>query len=338
MAASAAAGAAADHDAAFRARLPGAQKAAKAAAVAKAAVASAAADVDQQAAATATSAAAFAAAAPTPRKRKHAVSLDLPDVDSDEDAEDTGLPSQAKKARAVTDATSTGTPSDKLQCMVCFASFTHESIVESYYCPSCEMIYTAPEGSVANQRRAAKLGLLQHDSAASSSVHSSQLDTSSSTAKPKLGAYEAELKRLLDHGGHPLPRFQLTDPVTHADAIAGIRENSFIGSTFARQSPWLTSLIRSGHFKELSLALPITNADALRRRTAEAKGGKVMLSANGELTSSAEAHVERQLSSLHEFLKILVVSILPTLFDRPRAALDWLELARSTIDISERDG
>jgi hypothetical protein len=64
----------------------------------------------------------------------------------------------------------------------------------------------------------------------------------------------------------------------------------------------------------------------------------VLIGASGELLSSAETHVERNLSSLQEFLKIVIVSILPSLFDRPRASLDWLELARSMIEITDREG
>jgi len=334
MAASAAAGVSADNDAAFRTRLPSAQSAAKAATAAAKAAAAATTDHADSPAAAAASLAVHAAPSPS-KKRKRTPFLADDDTDAEQE-EAQHSPTEAKKPRhAASPPATTGASTDKLQCLVCFATFTRESILELYYCPSCEMIYTAPGDSVANQRRADKLAMAQ-EATTSSSVHSSQLDTS--TSKPKLGAYETELKRLLDNSGDPFSRFQLTDTISHTDAIAGMRDNSFIGSTFARQSQWLTRLIRSGHFKELSLALPITNEDALRQRTAEAKGGKVRLSANGELTSSAETHVERQLFSLHEFLKILVMSILPTLFDRPRAALDWLELARSTIDITERDG
>ena len=283
-----------------------------------------------------------------------ATSDDSSDGDDEEAGDDAGTrrasspepePSQQperkrQRTAAPAAAASASAPAATVVCLACNSPFSSDAIVDHFFCPVCDLIFTATDGSAANQRRLSKLAAAVGPAAgAHSSTHSSQLDTSSSnSSKPKLGAYEAELRRLLEVAGDPLPRFQSADPISHGDAISGLRDNSFAGITFAHQSAWLTKLIRSGHFKELSLALPFTNLDALRRRTAEAKGSRVMLSASGELTSTAETQVERQLANLQEFLKILVVSILPSLFDRPRAALDWLELARSVIDVSELDG
>jgi hypothetical protein len=164
------------------------------------------------------------------------------------------------------------------------------------------------------------------------------LDTgSSSSGKPKLSAYESELRRLLEMAGDTPVRLLQPDAISHQDAIAAQRR-TFVGSSYARQSEWLTKLIRSGYFKELSLALPITNADELRRRTAESRGGKIRVGADGQLGHEAETAVERPLMDLGEFLQVLVVTLLPTLFDRPQAMLDWLELARSTVDITKTHG
>jgi len=223
-----------------------------------------------------------------------------------------------------------------LFCLACKSSFPEDKVLDGLFCPACHLIYTTDSESLSNRVRAATLGVGAAPEAGS--VHSSQLDSSSSgSAKPKLGAYEAELKRLCEIAGAPAARYQAPDTIPH-DAAIGAMRGTFVGTTFARQSEWLTKLIRSGHFKELSLALPVTNADTLRRKTAEAKGSKVVFSSGGELTTTAAATVERHLTSLSEFLRILVVTIIPTLFDRPRALLDWLELARSVIDMDERDG
>jgi len=226
--------------------------------------------------------------------------------------------------------------SERVICVACAASILLSAVASQPFCPACDLIHTSPEKSGPNQLRLARLQTAAAcSSAASSSVHSSQLDTSS---KPKLGSYESELRRLLENAGDPFPRFQSQDSIDHEAAITELRKEALGGTSYAHQSPWLTKLIRSGTFKELSLALPRSNVDALRQRAAEAKGSKVFLvGAAGELMSSAETHVERNLTSLTEFLKVLIVSVLPSLFDRPRASLDWLELARSAIEITERE-
>ena len=275
-------------------------------------------------------------AAGSPRRRAAAPESDSDSAeeadegDEQEDAEEPDPPRPAKKRAR-------GAEPRRCACKACAADFPREEAVGGLYCPACDLIYTSSAESTANKLRAAKL-LGTAAPGPGGSVQTSQSDTNSSgSAKPKLSAYESELRRLLDMAGtdRVLPRFQQAEAIGHADAIAAQRR-TFVGSSFARQSEWLTKLIRSGHFKELSLALPITNADDLRRRTAESKGGRIKLDANGVLGHEAETAVERPLTDLCEFLKVIVVTLLPTLFDRPRAMLDWLELARSVVDIDHR--
>lgn len=221
-------------------------------------------------------------------------------------------------------------------CSACHSRLPPE--YSNPFCPACDLIHSSPGDSPANVLRAAKLAAAASAAAASSASSSSVSSSSQSdTNKGKLGAYEAELRRLHDAAGDPFARFQSAEAISHEAAILDLRTQVYGGLGYAHQSAWLTKLIRSGVFKELSLALPRSNADALRQRTAEAKGSTVLLGASGTLVSTAETHVERSLVSLAEFLKIVIVSILPSLIDRPRASLDWLELARSVIEIVDRE-
>jgi hypothetical protein len=226
-----------------------------------------------------------------------------------------------------------GARAGMLSCRACTMEFAAAQLESNFYCPCCHLIYTQESDAAPNRVRMAQLLSPSAPSGgASSSVSSSQFEQN--TAKPKLGAYETELKRLLEVAGSPLERFADVRPISHADAIAGMATSAYRGSSYQRQSKLLTDLIRSGHFKELTLALPIGNAEALQRRMAESKGGKVLLK-DGELVSTSATMVERPLAGLQEFLKIVIVAILPSLFDRPRAMLDWLELSRSMINIAE---
>ena len=288
---------------------------------------------------------------PADSAKKSAVKRRGADDQSQVSEEDVPQPKRQRiqaqqNAAASAGAAAAGPPSHggvRSECKACTTPYTAAELVDGFYCPCCLLIPTIPDDSVANRARAKRLEASPPPSSggALSSIHTSQYDSSYNTAapaKPKLGAYEAELKRLLDAGGDPPDRVQSEVSITHQDAIDGMRQNAYAGTSYQLQSVHLTNLIRSGHFKELTLALPVTNLEAQRRRTAEAKGGKVMLSNSGVLTSTADSMVERQLSSLQEFLKIVIVSILPSLFDRPRAALDWLELTRTVINIAEQPG
>ena len=275
-------------------------------------------------------------------KRERSRSPDPTDSPSEEEEEEEEEEVHPASKRQRTEQVRAHSPdpggaAQRLRCLCCHAEFGPGDVLDPCVCPVCGLLYTVAEGAAANVLRARRLAAAS-PAAAASSVHSSQLDTASNS-KPKLGAYETELRRLLEQAGDVLPRFQAPDTIGHESAINGVRANSYLGLTYAHQSPWLTRLVRSGHFKELSLAVPRTNADVLDQQIKDAQGGKLrILVGTGDLTTTAELAVERRLSSLEEFLTIFVSVIAPTLFDRPRALLDWLELERSVIDVTRRDG
>ena len=258
----------------------------------------------------------------------------LPSVAADEEAVDDDASEEIEARPPLAKRRKTAMT---ISCAACCSAIPAASVAEQPFCPVCDLIHTSAEDSIPNRLRASRLQAPALASGASSSVQSSQLDTTPS--KPKLGAYESELRRLLETAGDPFLRFQSPDAIGHEAAIKGLRTHSFSGMTFAHQSPWLTKLIRSGHFKELSLGLPRSNADALKQLQGESKA-KGILVLDGKLVNgtTSESHVERNLTSLQEFLKIIIVSILPSLFDSPRASLDWLELARTVIEVTQREG
>ncbi len=278
----------------------------------------------------------------------HAADHDAPRSD-DEDFEAELETHAAKRYRAAASAAAAAAspsaaaalPTLPTACLACNFVFRSDPLSAIFpFCPSCEMIPTVLATAPANVLRQAKVlaATASPPPASAASAISSQSDTTQASGKPKLGAYETELRRLLDCAVYPVPRAQQLDTISHEATIAGCRSNSYLGSSFMHQPPLLTCYIRSGHFKELSLALPRSNAAAASQREAESRGAKVLIGADGSLMSTAQLHHERSLNSLQEFQKVLIVSILPSLFDRPRAMLDWLELARSMTDLSEKEG
>jgi len=262
--------------------------------------------------------------------------------EAEEDGEETVTrPAAAKKAKvtaaaaagakspAVGDAPESGAPGEEITCQVCTATYVPKPGV--FICHVCNFLFKLPMSAVPNQLLEGERRLKIASNNGSSVASSSQSDTT----KPKLGAYETELRAILERaGGSTVPRFELQGGITHADAISSMQRNVYRGLSYQAQSQYLTDLIRSGHFKELTMALPITLDEAARRRTAESRGKSLRVT-NGEIVATSESMVERPLTNLQEFLKIVVVSVLPTLFDRPRAMLDWLELSRSIINIAE---
>lgn len=232
------------------------------------------------------------------------------------------------------------TAEQRLYCLACQTDFPARQLVRGFFCPVCDMVHTQLVDSVANVQRAQKQGMGSPVPGAAASVQTSQLDSSSSSSgsKPRLSPYESELKRLLEASGAAFPRFQEPDPLGHEALVQGVRKNTYIGSAFTPQSEWLTKLIRSGRFKELSLALRVSNAEEQRRQQAEAQGIKVLMQQDGQLISTSKAHAQRPLASLEEFYEILIFSVFPSLADRPRAWGDWVELACSVADIEKKEG
>jgi hypothetical protein len=227
------------------------------------------------------------------------------------------------------------------RCIPCKSLFDPAAMLDGRFCPTCEMIPTVAEDSAANRLRADAVRAARGSEAtpSSSSVASSgQLDTAN--PKLKLNAYEEELRRLHALRAPDVERAIDTTPISHVDAIRGMRENAFLGFSYAIQSAYLTAFLRSGTYKELILGMPMTHAES-RRLIEQGRGVKsVFLNpSTGQMITRDELSraATQPLRSLEEFLRILVITIIPTLFDRPRAALDWLELARTVIEITQRD-
>jgi hypothetical protein len=238
--------------------------------------------------------------------------------------------SASASASAAVDAPQRGESAAEARCLVCTVGYV--PAVGQGVCVACGFIRTLPMSAEPNQL------LLAERRAKLSNPGSTVTSTSQSdTAKPpKLGAYETELKGILERaGGDTLARFAQRDVIAHTDAIAGVHRNVYCGLNYQAQSPYLTDLIRSGHFKELTMALPVTLAEAQARKKEDAAGRALRVAGSGEVFAQASCMVERPVTDLQEFLKIVVVAILPSLFDRPRAMLDWLELSRSVINIAE---
>lgn len=157
----------------------------------------------------------------------------------------------------------------------------------------------------------------------------------------RLPAYETELKRLVD--GAPVPRelYTRADAVPHAVALARMLDRTYRGSLHAKQSDYLTQLIRSGHFRHLSLALPRLNMEVLAAEEQEAKRSKQALRINpadSTITFGSPEHRHREITSMRDFMLVFVSAVIPSLIDRPAALLDWSLLARTALAIEDEKG
>ena len=242
-------------------------------------------------------------------------------------------PPRKKKKVKVVHATEPG-EEDEIVCMACRHQFPMSARADGIFCPGCRLIPSVGANEIANKVRAKFLmGPAAGDSAADTS------QSNKHNQRVKLPAYETELRTLLERAQSldVIERFRSAEGIHHTEAIAEMRTGSYIGAACEHQPKDLTELIRSGRFKELSLALPRTLAEVQNIQESKEEEQQLVFSAGGISASSKRAQ-HRPLVDLEEFLRVGITTILPTLIDRPRAMLDWMQMSRSVIEVSKKEG
>jgi hypothetical protein len=200
-----------------------------------------------------------------------------------------------------------------------------------------------------NQRRFADMCAAPHTSHGSAAAAAATIGTSSASVSlgqstaPKLSAFESELKRLADLAHTPRALYTRAEAVESSVAQARMLDHTYRGAMFAKQSDYLTQLIRSGQFRQLPLALPRLNTEVLADEEREAKRGKQALRINASDSTitlgSAEVRTRDASSlTLRDFMQVFVSAVIPSLIDRPAALLEWTLLARSALTIDEEKG
>ena len=146
----------------------------------------------------------------------------------------------------------------------------------------------------------------------------------------KLSAADKELERLAADGA-PFPRFLDLTPISAADALLEMR-HTYNGPLYAHGSPSLGKLISAGKFMVPSWAVPLTAHEALAAKDRDQHGDMIKISKEGRLSTSV-ALPHRSLPDLLSFFDAFVSNIGPSVFDHPRALLDWFMLARSVVNV-----
>jgi hypothetical protein len=232
-----------------------------------------------------------------------------------------------------------------MTCLACKSPFAPVKRVEGIFCPVCKLIPTCEADSPPNRVR---MHMLTPPPApgASAAAAASGMDANSqshmykhSIAKQRLPPYESELRRLRDAAGRgpDMPHMEDEEGIPYEEAIEELHSSSYVGPSCERQPEDLTELIRTGKFKELSFALPRTLVE-VNDLVSSAEDKQRVTIEGGELSTVGRTAQQRPLTDLSEFLRAVVVTILPTLFDRPRAMLDWIELSRSVIELDRSEG
>jgi hypothetical protein len=236
------------------------------------------------------------------------------------------------------------------------------ALLEGAFCPACKLFPSFSFDHQINQQRFAAMcaqsaGLAPQGTAAAAAATAAASSASASTPPsttsvssvtgqsnmPKLSAYETELRRLTELAHTPRDLYTRPEAVLHADALARILDRTYRGALFAKQSPYLTQLIRSGQFRQLPLALPRLNTEVLAAEEHEARRGRQALrinAADSTITVGAAELSIRDMGSLsmRDFMQVFVTAVVPSLIDRPAALLDWTLLARSALAIEEERG
>ena len=200
-------------------------------------------------------------------------------------------------------------------------------------CHGCTLYPFLGEGHVLN---AVIVRRLNTAASPASAGPGQSIDTGSTVAEaPKLSAADRELERLAAEGAD-WPRFALTDHVSSDDVFKDGRF-TYRGASTAKLSASLIKLIRSGRFTQLSLVLP---RDAAAAAVADANTGRGALKVDAS-TGQLQAHATlavRPLADMGELMEAYFYGVLPALFDRPRALLDWSLLMRTAITINKTFG
>jgi len=156
--------------------------------------------------------------------------------------------------------------------------------------------------------------------------------TETAAAKEKLSRRDKELERVADEG-KPFPRFSETATITHEAALDAVRD-CLDGVSFSDPLLSLVKLVRSFKLTRVGFALP--RLATLQQTSADfADGGLLIIDGQAKSTGDVTAPVLRDFG---EFIQALHATILPALFDRPRALLDWLTLSRSVQKVNDEDG
>jgi len=171
---------------------------------------------------------------------------------------------------------------------------------------------------------------------ASSAASSSNGQTARDTPSADLDKLEKHLTRLLDHHGEAHPLFSKGAKAPTPEEALLTSRLALGGSQTEMPPPLLLKLIQAGKLLDVALARPrpfFRDAGSLEQAMT------ISFGAGGPTVNTTKDPTKPQaLASVEEFCMALFSTILPALIDRPAAMIEWIALARTTIEMSSLHG
>lgn len=222
-----------------------------------------------------------------------------------------------------------------LACCHCGSDRLVAGLANIFPCGICFFISGKSTSSAVNAKEAVGLRAQAQsikDQAANAASLQSTSTSSNSGGKEdtnKLSIADKELERLAADGAS-YPHFLDLSPISAADALLDIRLSKN-GPLFAHTSISLVKLIQSGKLMVPGWAIPITALEASVEKDRDQHGELIKLKEGKLSTTAALRH--RSIPNLTSLCNAFVSNIGPSLFNQPRALLDWFGLIRSVINI-----
>ena len=159
-----------------------------------------------------------------------------------------------------------------------------------------------------------------------------QSSASTAAASSKLGKRDTELERQANQG-LGFARFLDHSAVSSFEAFkAGKAAHQ--ATAFVPASEALLKLIRSGKLIDVGYALPIEVSAAAAATDDKDATGVLGAMADGSLKVKMSTTAP-PITSMHQFMRALVRTILPALAEQPRAMFDWITLTSTLLALDE---
>jgi hypothetical protein len=241
-------------------------------------------------------------------------------------------------------ATTVGTDSalPRTLCLTCAAP--PPSGIGAWRCSGCSLRGDLPSSHEANQillllsTNTSKVAAATAAAAAAASSSTTSASSSTSLSSTSIGQslhekHQTKLDRSFEQmlrEGAPTAaaEFQDTTPVTPSQALLKLRQ-AYNSRAYHQTSEKLREVIRAHKLKEVGFALPIRIGEVKEDTTS-----LTLVSGNTILAQSKNGiAVAPPIQSPIQFFKALLCTILPSLFDRPNAMLQWLSLVKTMFEI-----
>jgi hypothetical protein len=200
----------------------------------------------------------------------------------------------------------------------------------------CGLRGDLPIESAVNMHLAAKMAAAAASAKGSSAASSSDGQSQKDTPSADLDKLEKYLTRLLEHHGDVHPMFSKGAKAPSPEEALLTSRLALGGSQTEMPPPLLLKLIQAGKLLDVALARP---RPFFRDAGSMEHAMTISFGASGPTVNTTKDPTKPQaLASVEEFCMALFSTILPALIDRPAAMIEWIALARTTVEMSTLHG